>query len=72
MIQTIEAVVDPDGGVRLLGEIHITGSRRAFVTVLDEPTLEPREVTLLAEAALSDDWTKPEEEEAWSYLQGGK
>lgn len=30
------------------------------------------ETILLAEAALADDWLKPEEEEAWAHLQPGK
>ena len=68
MIQTIEAVVDADGCVRLLGELRLDGPRRAFVTVLDEPAAVPGESALLAEAALAD-WHRPEEDAAWSYLQ---
>ena len=30
------------------------------------------ETALLSEAALAEDWLKPEEEEAWAYLQPGK
>ena len=37
MIQTIEAVVDPEGRIRLLGEFHVASPRRALVTVLEEP-----------------------------------
>ncbi len=37
MIQTVEAVVDSDGRVRLLGEVHVTSPRQALVTVLEEP-----------------------------------
>lgn len=72
MIQTVEAVVDAAGQVRLLGEIHITGSRRALVTVLEEPAAVPGEAALLAEAALAADWSRPEEDAAWSHLQAGK
>ncbi len=72
MIQTVEAVVDAAGRVRLLGEIHGTGSRRALVTVLDEPAAVPGEAALLAEAALAADWLRPEEDAAWSHLQPGK
>jgi len=72
MIQTVEAVVDPDGRVQLLGELHITGPRRALVTVLEEPAAVPGEAALLAEAALAADWMRPEEDAAWSHLQPEK
>jgi len=72
MIQTVEAVVDSAGRVRLLGEIHVTGPRRALVTVLEEPAAVPGETALLAEAALAADWLRPEEDAAWSHLQPGK
>jgi len=42
---------DATGRVRLLGEVHIAGPRRALVTVLDEPAAIPGEAALLAEAA---------------------
>lgn len=71
MIQTVEAVVDPDGRVRLLGEVHVAEPRRALVTVLEEPAVVPDETTLLSEAALAD-WNRPEEDAAWSHLQPGK
>jgi hypothetical protein len=69
MIQTVEAVVDAAGHVRLLGEVHVAGPRRALVTVLEEPALVPGETALLAEAALAVDWLRPEEDAAWSHLQ---
>ena len=72
MIQTIEAVVDTAGRVHLLGEVHISGPRRALLTVLEEPAAVPGETALLAEAALAVDWFRPEEDAAWSHLQPGK
>ncbi len=72
MIQTVEAVVDGQGRVRLLGPVQVDGLRRALVTVLDEPATVPGEAALLAEAALAADWNRPEEDAAWSYLQPGK
>ncbi len=72
MIQTVEAVVDADGRVRLLGEVHISGPRRALVMVLEEPAAIPGESALLAEAALAVDWNRPEEDAAWSHLQPAK
>jgi hypothetical protein len=72
VIQTVEAVVDDMGRVRLLGEIQVSGPRRALVTVLDEPAVVPGEAALLAEAALAADWLRPEEDAAWSHLQSEK
>ena len=69
MIQTVEAIVDSAGRVRLLGEVHVVSPRRALVTVLEEPAAEPCEAALLAEAALATDWSRPEEDAAWSHLQ---
>ena len=41
MSQTIDAVIDEDGAVRLLKPIHLSGARRALVTILDdEPARE--------------------------------
>ena len=72
MIQTVEAVVDASGRVRLLGDVHVGSPRRALVTVLEEPAAVPGETALLAEAALAVDWNRPEEDAAWSHLQPAK
>lgn len=69
MIQTVEAIVDAEGRVRLLGELRLAGPRRALVTVLEEPAVVPGEAALLAEAALAVDWSRPEEDAAWAHLQ---
>jgi hypothetical protein len=71
MIQTVEAIVDADGRVRLLGDVQVSGPRRALVTVLEEPAAIPGETALLAESALAD-WSRPEEDAAWAHLQPGK
>ena len=67
MIRTLEAVVDPDGNVRLLEAIHLAGPRRALVTILDDAP-HSEETALLSERALAD-WSRPEEDAAWSHLQ---
>ena len=51
MIQTVEAIIDEKGRVRLLGEVLVDSPRRALVTVLEEPAAVPGEPALLAEAA---------------------
>ena len=68
MLQTIEATIDEQGNVRLLEPIQLTEPRRAYVTILpDEQDIS--ETALLSEAALAEDWNRPEEEMAWSHLQ---
>ncbi|MBK7677095.1 MAG: hypothetical protein IPJ27_21420 [Candidatus Accumulibacter sp.] len=69
MIQTVEAVIDPQGNVRLLEPVHVRASRRVLVTILDDEPAVASETTLLSEAALAIDWNRPEEETAWSHLQ---
>lgn len=69
MIQTVEAIVDEKGSVRLLEAVTLSHARRAFVTILDEPPPYVHETALLSEASLAEDWNRPEEEEAWSHLQ---
>lgn len=70
MIRTVEAVIDEHGNVRLLETVEIAGARRALVTILeDEPAASVPESALLSARALAEDWTKPEEDAAWSHLQ---
>jgi len=69
MIQTVEAIIDANGRVRLLGEVRVDAPRRALVTVLDEPAAQPDEAALLSELSLATDWSRPEEDAAWSHLQ---
>ena len=70
MIQTIEAVIDEQGKVQLLQDVRLPQVRRALVTILEEkPTAIVSETALLSEAALAEDWNRPEEDEAWLYLQ---
>ena len=53
-----------------LEPLSLPGARRALVTILDEElgTSMP-ETALLSEAALAEDWNRPEEDAAWSHLQ---
>lgn len=71
MIKTVEAVVDDEGKVRLLQPLHLGSSRRALVVILDEPGAIGDETALLSETALAD-WSRPEEDAAWSHLQSAK
>ena len=68
---TVEAVIDEEGNVKILQPIphQNTGTRRALLVILDEPARTVAETAFLSEAALAEDWLKPEEDKAWSYLQ---
>ncbi|MCS7065901.1 MAG: hypothetical protein NZL85_06435 [Fimbriimonadales bacterium] len=66
---TVEAVVERDGTVRLLQPVRLPTQRRAFVLILNEPAVQVSETALLSEAALGEDWNRPEEDAAWSHLQ---
>ncbi len=70
MIQTIEAVIDEHGTIRLLQAVRLPAARRALVTILeDAPAVHATETALLSEAALAEDWNRPEEDAAWAHLQ---
>ena len=70
MIQTIEAIIDPEGNVYLLESVKLSSSKKAIVTILEEnPIISTSETALLSEATLAKDWLRPEEDEAWSHLQ---
>ena len=71
MQQTIEAVIDEQGNVRLLEPIQLPKPHRAFVTILTDE-LDISETALLSEAALAEDWSRPEEDATWSHLQQGQ
>ena len=68
MIRTLEATIDERGTVQLQESVTLTGLHRAFVTILDEEP-HPNATALLSEAALAEDWNRPEEDAAWSHLQ---
>ena len=69
MIQTIEAIIDERGAVRLLVPLHLDRRHRALVTILADEPSEAHETALLSEASLAEDWNRPEEDAAWSHLQ---
>jgi hypothetical protein len=69
MNRRVEAVIDEHGNVRLLEPVHLSSARRAVLTILeDAPEEAASESARLSEAALAEDWNRPEEDEAWSYL----
>lgn len=69
MIQTVEAIVDERGAVRLLEPVQLGRRHRALVTILADEPSEAHETVLLSEATLAVDWNRTEEDTAWSHLQ---
>jgi hypothetical protein len=69
MLKSVEAIIEKNGEVRLKEPIHLNSPYRAIVTILDEEAHAIADTALLSEVALSEDWNRPEEDEAWSYLQ---
>lgn len=70
MMRTVEAVIDERGAVRLLEPVKLPAACRALVTILEgAPPAVADETALLSEAALAEDWNRPEEDDAWTHLQ---
>jgi hypothetical protein len=69
MLISVEAIIEENGEVRLQQPIHLNSPCRAIVTIFDEKSDTISETALLSEAILSEDWNRPEEDEAWSHLQ---
>ncbi len=67
MLRTLEATIGSDGTVRLAERILLTRPSRALVTILD-PIDDSNETLLLAESALAEAWSGPEEDKAWEHL----
>ncbi|MFM1842492.1 MAG: hypothetical protein RLZZ490_1228 [Cyanobacteriota bacterium] len=73
MVQSVEAVIDAEGNVRLLEPIQLSGSKRAIVTIVEDlPMMSVPETALLSEVSLAEDWLRTEEDKAWSHLQAGQ
>ena len=71
MIHTVEATIDERGLVFLREAVSLPTPRRALVTILEEENTIS-ETALLSEAALAEDWNRPEEDAAWSHLQSAQ
>ncbi len=71
MHKTVEAILDKDGRLRLLEKVRLGHAQRVLVTFLEVDPEEGGsvETTLLSEVALSTDWSRAEEDEAWQHLQ---
>ena len=70
MLRSIEAVVDREGHIQPLEEVRIPEGTHVIVTFSPASDMQ-NDTAFLSEAALAD-WNRPEEEEAWAYLQKAK
>jgi hypothetical protein len=61
--RTIEAEVDALGNIKPKEPLVLPPRSRALVAVLEPADAEP---AVLSEAALAEDWQRPEEDAAWS------
>ena len=64
-------MIEPNGEVRLVEPVHLSAPSRALVTILEEAP-QVHEAALMSEAALAEDWNRPEEDAAWAHLQPDK
>ena len=69
MLRTIEVEIDSNGLIHSLEPSTIIPAGHALLTIL---TPQTNDALLLAEQALAEDWLRPEEDEAWAYLQPDK
>ncbi|MCU0919833.1 MAG: hypothetical protein MUF08_08410 [Burkholderiaceae bacterium] len=70
MLNTVEAVLQPDGALRFLEPVHPSGAQRVLVT-FTQPLDEAHDGARASEAALAADWLRDEEDAAWAHLQPG-
>ena len=69
MENVYEAVVEPDGRIRLSTSVHLEKGLKVLVAVPRSEKDSALSGIVLSEPSLADDWLNPEEEEAWAHLQ---
>jgi predicted DNA-binding antitoxin AbrB/MazE fold protein len=65
MGKTIEAEIDAQGNIRPKEAVSLRPGARVLITIVES---EGVETALLSEAALATDWSRSEEDAAWSEL----
>jgi predicted DNA-binding antitoxin AbrB/MazE fold protein len=65
MGKTIEAEIDAQGNIRPKEPVSLRPGARVLITIVES---EGVETALLSEAALATDWSRSEEDAAWSEL----
>lgn len=69
MLRIVEVEIDGNGHIRAMNPDEQLPVGRALLTILASAQ---DETALLSEAALAEDWQKPEEDAAWAHLQPEK
>ena len=69
MEKLYEAVVESDGRIRLNNPLHLEQGLRVLVAIPQTDLDTAVSGIVLSEPALSVDWNKPEEDDAWAHLQ---
>lgn len=64
-----EAIVEPDGRLRISNAVHLEKGLKVLVAVPRSEKDSALSGIALSEPSLADDWLNPEEEEAWAHLQ---
>jgi len=64
MLRTVRAEIDEEGRIRPDEDVPLEPGTKVLITFLGEVT----ETALLSEQSLSADWSRPEEDAAWSHL----
>ncbi len=76
MIQAYQAIINQQGFVNLLQPMNLEESKRAIVIVFDNNyedfSFEKFDSYIFSESSLQKDWNRPEEDEAWDYLNQEK
>lgn len=71
MLQTLRAIIDKKGKIRLLEKVELKKEHKVLVTILGKDAVfdQDNETALLSEQALAKDWMRSEEDEAWKHLK---
>lgn len=64
MLRTVKAEIDEEGRIRPDEDVSLEPGTKVLITFLGEVAEE----ALLSERSLSADWSRPEEDAAWSHL----
>ena len=68
MLNTVEAVLHPDGALRFLEPVRLASAQRVLVT-FTQPLDEAHDGARVSQDALAADWLREEEDAAWAHLQ---
>lgn len=68
MLNTVEALLQPNGALSFLEPVRLQGVQRVLVT-FTQPADEVLSGAVLSEHSLAVDWLRDEEDVAWAHLQ---